>query len=478
MKKLLALATSVLLGLGLAVVGSSTAYAGGSDSPTPYTVTVDGIQLPDGVSFRDNGHVNIKTNLGNAGIHFESQNWPADHPKTFYIGENFLPWDAFGFDKAKLCVSWVQIDFYNEHVGEGGQSPVGMGCEQPPVDQCEAIPAEHETQYKYQREVTNYVTQYHFRKFTRERTQEIVSDAIWQNFSPNRDQGPLQSPPTWPSDPRGTWQHQGKDIPGGHQGPDGVYQKGQGNSSWFYRQAAVISWGEWGAWTPWEPETHTSWELSDAPLGQPAAHSSGSSHGLQWERQWQAQFDGQTRQAESGTRVETSDWVKSAPAGDGWTQIDTRQVETKPGVPAKWQDADPSAECFNGPEKPEPLTGTESKDTSPVCVVPNNGKATVDLLSRDWVQNPAWSNDTHEWSFGEKEYTKWAVVKTTTVDSESCAPEEPQKPKPPVQTPPRDELATTGADSIFWLYSGGALLVGAGILALMLGLAARKRRVE
>ena len=245
MKKLLALATSVLLGLGLAVVGSSAAYAGGSDSPTPYTVTVDGIQLPDGVSFRDNGHVNIKTNLGNAGIHFESRNWPADHPKTFYIGKNFLPWDAFGFDKTKLCVSWVQIDFYAEHFGEGGQAPVGMGCEQPPVDQCEA----------------------------------------------------------------------------------------------------------------------------------------------------------------------------------------------------KWQNNDPEQDCFNGPEKPKPLSGEETRTGDPVCVIP-------------------------------------VVVETMTVDSESCVPEEPQKPKPPVQTPPRDELATTGVDSIFWLYSGGALLVGAGVLALMLGLAARKRRVE
>lgn len=243
MKKLLALAMSVLLGVSLAVAGSSVAYAGGSDSPTPYTVTVDGIQLPEGESFRDNGHVNIKTNLGNPGIHFESQNGPADHPKTFYIGKNFLPWSAFGLDETKLCVSWVQIDFYKEHFGEGGQAPVGKGCEQPPVDQCEAIPAEYEAQYKYQREVTNYVTQYHFRKFTRERSQEIVTAAVWSNFSPNRDQGRFEGPPTWPTDPRGTWQHQDKDIPGGHQGPDGVYQNGQGNSSWFYRQAAVISWG-------------------------------------------------------------------------------------------------------------------------------------------------------------------------------------------------------------------------------------------
>lgn len=355
MKKLLALATSVLLGLGLAVAGSSTAYAGGSDSPTPYTVTVDGIQLPDGVSFRDNGHVNIKTNLGNAGIHFESRNWPADHPKTFYIGKNFLPWDAFGFDKTKLCVSWVQIDFYNEHFGEGGQAPVGMGCEQPPVDQCEAK---------------------------------------WQNNDPEQDcfNGPEKPKP--------------------------------------------LS-GE---------ETRTGDPVCVIP-------ADGSAIVTSEKRSW--------AQVPSWSKAEKS-WIFGEKVFGDWEVQSTETVD--------------DAECIPAP--PEPLTGTESKDTSPVCVVPNNGKATFDLLSRDWTQTPVWSNDTHEWTFGEKEYTKWVVVETMTVDSESCVPEEPQKPKPPVQTPPRDELATTGVDSIFWLYSGGALLVGAGVLALMLGLAARKRRVE
>ena len=377
--------------------------------------------------------------------------------------------------------------------------------------------------------------------------------------------------------------------------------------------------GEWSAWTSWKPETHTSWELSEAPLGQPAAHSSGSSHGLKWERQWQAQFDGQTRQAESGTRVETSEWVKSAPDGDGWTQIDTRQVETKPEVPAKWQANDPEAACFNGPEKPAPLsgveertgdpvcvtplngtatvtseqrswsqlpewslsskkwefapktfgewaktgeqtvdsqscipgapepkngteqrttdpvcvdplngtanvatesrawtqtpswdaqvrdwifgnkvfgdwevlstetvgdaecapeppeklTGTETQNTDPVCVEPNNGTAKFDTQERNWTQTPVWSSETLEWIFGEKEYTEWVVVKTTTVDSESCSSDEPEDPETP-----QDKLERTGTSNNIWLYSGGSLLLSVGILALMLGFATRKHRVE
>src|SRR6187431_226059 len=62
--------------------------------------------------------------------------------------------------------------------------------------------------------------------------------AVWQNFSPNEDQGPLVGQPAHPTDSRGTWQHQDKEIPPGQEGPDGVYQNGEGNGSWFYRAEA------------------------------------------------------------------------------------------------------------------------------------------------------------------------------------------------------------------------------------------------
>ncbi len=362
MKKLLTLATSVLLGLGLAVVGSSTAYAGGSDSPTPYTVDQTGITLPAGDTFRDNGHVNIRTNLGNPGLHFEgkcinrtdAECAGARHAAAQFIEKSFIPWSAFGLN-GEFCVSWVQISQYNEHFVEGGQAPVGMGCEQPPVDQCEAK---------------------------------------WQNNDPEQDcfNGPEKPKP--------------------------------------------LS-GE---------ETRTGDPVCVIP-------ADGSAIVTSEKRSW--------AQVPSWSKAEKS-WIFGEKVFGDWEVQSTETVD--------------DAECIPAP--PEPLTGTESKDTSPVCVVPNNGKATFDLLSRDWTQTPVWRNDTHEWTFGEKEYTKWVVVETMTVDSESCVPEEPQKPKPPVQTPTRDELATTGVDSIFWLYSGGALLVGAGVLALILGLAARKRRVE
>lgn len=61
---------------------------------------------------------------------------------------------------------------------------------------------------------------------------------VWANFSPNKEHRPFDGPPTFPEDERGTW-HVHEQIPGGHVGPDGVYQKGEGHGSWFYRQAGV-----------------------------------------------------------------------------------------------------------------------------------------------------------------------------------------------------------------------------------------------
>lgn len=64
--------------------------------------------------------------------------------------------------------------------------------------------------------------------------------AVWANFSPNDKKGPFVGPPSYPTDERGTW-HLHDKIPGGHEGPDGVYYKGNPHKGgdWFYRQAAV-----------------------------------------------------------------------------------------------------------------------------------------------------------------------------------------------------------------------------------------------
>ncbi|QWY84085.1 hypothetical protein SEA_A3WALLY_278 [Microbacterium phage A3Wally] len=100
---------------------------GVSDGVTPYSVTKDGITLPAGCFFEDNGHVNIKTSAGPKGIHFESRN---NQPSGQWIGQSFLPWSAFGLS-GDFCVSWVQMSAFNEHFGEGGQKPV---CTNPPFE--------------------------------------------------------------------------------------------------------------------------------------------------------------------------------------------------------------------------------------------------------------------------------------------------------------------------------------------------------
>ncbi|HWJ84528.1 MAG TPA: hypothetical protein VNR62_03815, partial [Cellulomonas sp.] len=101
--------------------------AGGSDSPTPYTVTAAGITLPDGMTFQAHGHVNIHTTLGDRSIHFDPNN---NQPGGAWIGKSFIPWSAFGLE-GSFCVTWVQIGGFNEHFGEGGQDPV---CVDPTPD--------------------------------------------------------------------------------------------------------------------------------------------------------------------------------------------------------------------------------------------------------------------------------------------------------------------------------------------------------
>ncbi|QKN87742.1 hypothetical protein IXEL_42 [Microbacterium phage Ixel] len=66
-------------------------------------------------------------------------------------------------------------------------------------------------------------------------TPAVEASTKWWNFSPNKDQGPLEGAPTFPEDERGTWQ--GPHTEGGPgQDQTGVYQQGNGHGSWFYRE--------------------------------------------------------------------------------------------------------------------------------------------------------------------------------------------------------------------------------------------------
>lgn len=111
---------------GLLAISPATAFAGGSDSPTPYEVTVEGVTLPDGETFPAHGHVNVRIDGVGYGIHFDPNN---GHPGGQWIGASFIPWSAFGVDTG--CAEWVQLSQYNEHFGEGGQDPICFGDETP-----------------------------------------------------------------------------------------------------------------------------------------------------------------------------------------------------------------------------------------------------------------------------------------------------------------------------------------------------------
>lgn len=102
-------------------------------------------------------------------------------------------------------------------------------------------------------------------------------DAVWANWAPNNTQGPQDYMPVWPTDERGTWilhDH----LPTGHEGPDGVYQVGQGNSPWFYRQAGSVVVIE-EAWTEYveHPEvSHTETIEVECPEQPPVVCDEGS----------------------------------------------------------------------------------------------------------------------------------------------------------------------------------------------------------
>jgi LPXTG-motif cell wall-anchored protein len=122
--------TAIAMAGAMLLAVPTAAHAGGSDSPTPYTVDSAGITLPSPDTFPDGGHVNLQTSAGGKGIHFESLN---NQPSGQWIGQSFIPWSAFGLTDCDT-VSWVQVSLYNEHFGEGGQSPVTVGNCAPPED--------------------------------------------------------------------------------------------------------------------------------------------------------------------------------------------------------------------------------------------------------------------------------------------------------------------------------------------------------
>ena len=118
----------ITLTAALVVAGPTAVAVAGSDAPTPYTVTAEAVTLPAGHVFAAHNHVNYRvTALGGGkatafGLHFDPNN---GHPGGAYIGASTFDFaqaaEAF---PAGYCVTWVQVDGFDEHFGEGGQEPV------------------------------------------------------------------------------------------------------------------------------------------------------------------------------------------------------------------------------------------------------------------------------------------------------------------------------------------------------------------
>jgi len=123
--------------LTTAILAASPAVAfAGSDSPTPYTVTVEGVTLPADRTFREHDHVNYRaTALDGTGeqsfnVHLEAANARAT---ATYVGTAFLDFSgAAAAFPAGYCVTWVQVAGFDEHFGEGGQAPVCTPRPAPP----------------------------------------------------------------------------------------------------------------------------------------------------------------------------------------------------------------------------------------------------------------------------------------------------------------------------------------------------------
>lgn len=122
--------------------------------------------------------------------------------------------------------------------------------------------------------------------------------------------------------------------------------------------------------------------------------------------------------------------------------------------------------------QPSPKTGQDKGSNEPVCVVPNNGQATVASWTQNWSQAYVFNTQTWTWVLGSKVYDA-KVYTTTTIDQSSCIPNGPpvlsgsdSGNTPLVCVTPADgqqtttpwtqawtQTATWNADSHSWVYS-------------------------
>lgn len=72
------------------------------------------------------------------------------------------------------------------------------------------------------------------------------------------------------------------------------------------------------------------------------------------------------------------------------------------------------------PEQPQPLSGTDKRQTQE-CTVPADGTATVTDYEKSWTQGYVWNEDSWAWELGEKVYGDETST-TSTVADDDCTP--------------------------------------------------------
>ena len=114
MKKYISTILAVALVAFTGLIGSPAM----ADERPNYTVTEQGVQLPDGYKFEAHGHVNVKWQDASGktfsgGMHFDPNN---NQPGGYYIGKSFFDFTSV-IKEWDSCpqVTWVQVHGWNYH---------------------------------------------------------------------------------------------------------------------------------------------------------------------------------------------------------------------------------------------------------------------------------------------------------------------------------------------------------------------------
>ncbi len=151
MFKFVASAAAVLVAVSLSLIGvAGSAAAAGSGDAIPYTLTTTSLTLPSGHTFNSGGptsdgnitYIPLSQYVAGQSYTNQGSNWTLVNINfhieqnagfgASMIGKATLPFDSAASGGAfrgtlpttGYCIVWAQVDGYNEHFGEGSQTPL------------------------------------------------------------------------------------------------------------------------------------------------------------------------------------------------------------------------------------------------------------------------------------------------------------------------------------------------------------------